>query len=658
MHARRGGANRSMITTFLGALCAVAALAAPAQAQGVLDPMFQDHAVLQRGRPIAVWGQAAPRERVSIAFNNRRVSARADADGHWRASLPAMGAGGPYTLTATTRSGETSSAQDVLIGDVWLCSGQSNMEFSVRGALYPEREIARATDASIRLMNIAHAAGPAPLDAFETPVAWAVASPETVRNFSAACYFFARELKRHVDVPMGLINSAWGGANIETWIGAEGLRAAGGFDERLDLLALYAGDANAGYARMGALWENWWRGQAAAGDEPWADATEAGDWFDLPTPMRNWKTWGVEELANHNGMVWFRRVVTLSEEQAAQGAILSLGAIDEVDQTWVNGRPIANTFGWSTERNYELPAGSLRAGDNLIVVNVLSTWDMGGMFGPPESMALKFADGSAAPLGGDWRVRVVPRAYGYAPRAPWESVGGLTSLNNAMIAPLGPYGLRGALWYQGESNTGAAEAYEGLLGALMRDWRGQFGADLPFLIVQLPNFGARPSQPVQSDWASLREAQRRAVAADGNAGLAVTIDVGDPNDLHPPNKQAVGQRLARAARHLIYGEAISASGPIPLSARVENGSVLVRFGDIEGALTAFSARGPIGFELCGADQASCRFVDAAIDGASVRLEDADGEAATRVRYCWGDAPTCTLYDGSGLPAGPFEINIE
>jgi sialate O-acetylesterase len=271
-------------------------------------------------------------------------------------------------------------------------------------------------------------------------------------------------------------------------------------------------------------------------------------------------------------------------------------------------------------------------------------------------MMVTFADGSSAPLGGDWRARIVPRSLGYAPRAPWESVGGLTSLNNAMIAPLGRYGLRGALWYQGESNTGAADQYQGLLAALMASWRIQFGAHLPVLIVQLPNFGARPSTPVQSDWASLREAQRRAVAADRNAGLAVTIDAGDPNDLHPPNKQAIGQRLARAARHLIYGEAISPSGPIPLSAERENGVVAVSFGDIEGNLRAFSARGPIGFGLCGADQASCRFADAIIEGERVRL--AGGDAATRVRYCWGDAPTCTLYDGSGLPAGPFEINIE
>jgi sialate O-acetylesterase len=358
-------------------------------------------------------------------------------------------------------------------------------------------------------------------------------------------------------------------------------------------------------------------------------------------------------------MVWFRRSVSLTPEQAARTASLSLGAIDEVDETWVNGRAIANSFGWGTERTYPLPAGVLHAGENAIVVNVLSTWDAGGMYGPKEQMALRFADGSSVPLGGDWRYQFVPESMGYPPRAPWESIGGLSSVHNAMIAPIAPYGLRGVLWYQGESNAGSAGQYQKLLRGLMSDWRREFGADLPFLVVELPNFGAPAAAPAASDWASLREAQRRAVAEDPHAALVVTIDVGDRFELHPPNKQEIGRRLARAARHLVYGEGVSPSGPRPRGARRSPNGIAVEFADVEGKLITYSADRPIGFELCGAAQASCQFVDAALSSAhGVLLNATDAVAPTRVRFCWGDAPVCNLYDQSGLPAGPFELEIQ
>jgi sialate O-acetylesterase len=272
-------------------------------------------------------------------------------------------------------------------------------------------------------------------------------------------------------------------------------------------------------------------------------------------------------------------------------------------------------------------------------------------------MALRFSDGSSVGLGGQWRYQFVPESMGYPSNAPWQSVGGLTSLYNAMISPLVPYGLKGALWYQGESNTAEADHYQGLLKALMSDWRREFAVALPFLVVELPNFGALPTAPAESAWANLREAQRRAVSGDSRAALAVTIDLGVARELHPPNKQAVGQRLARAARHLVYGEGVSASGPIPRSATHENDRVAVRFDDVAGGLVASSSERPIGFELCG-PQSGCRFVDAVLQPGRVLLDATNAAAATRVRFCWGDAPVCNLYDQSGLPAGPFEITIQ
>lgn len=236
-------------------------------------------------------------------------------------------------------------------------------------------------------------------------------------------------------------------------------------------------------------------------------------------------------------------------------------------------------------------------------------------------------------------------------------MGGLTTIYNAMIAPLGEYGFRGAVWYQGESNTGEADTYQGLLSGLISDWRRQFGTGLAFLVVQLPNYGPQPVAPGESGWATVREAERQAVAHDGRAGLAVTIDVGDAHNLHPSNKQDVGRRLARAARPVIYGENIPPSGPVPRAATRAADLISVDFSDIDSGLVAYSHDTPIGFELCGAAVGSCRYAEARIRNSQVLLTVPAGTRPSRVRYCWADSPVCTLFDRSGLPAGPFELPI-
>lgn len=646
----------AIIAVFAAAIADTTEASAP---RPLLADIFLDHAVLQRDRPIQVWGEAAAADRVTVSIAANTISTPADASGRWRTALPAMPAGGPYVLSVRTQSGASQAVSDVLVGDVWLCSGQSNMELPVSRSLNAAREISGAANDSIRILSVAHASSPTPLQHFQTPVSWQAAQPNNIADFSAACYYFARELQKSVPVPLGLIHSSFGGSSIEPWLSEAGLRALGGYDERLDLLRLYAQDPQAGMQGFANLWERWWRSRAPAGSSPWKmEAADSIEWHDVPLPMRDWKTWGVAELKNHDGMVWFRRSLNLSAAQAAGTAALSLGAIDEVDETWVNGRAVGNSFGWGTERTYQLPAGLLHAGENLIVVNVLSTWDAAGMYGPPEHMALRCADGSSVALGGQWRYQFVADSMGYPPRSPWESIGGLSSLHNAMIAPLEPYGLRGVLWYQGESNVGNAAQYQQLLAGLKDDWRRKFSSALPFLIVELPNFGAPAVAPLASDWASLREAQRRAAADDPLAALVVTIDIGDRQELHPPNKQELGRRLARAARHLVYGERISASGPTAAAARREQDRIIVTFANVEDTLVAYSATAPVGFELCGPAQASCRFVNAKLQPAAVVLDAGDATTATRVRFCWGDAPVCNLYDRSGLPAGPFELQIQ
>lgn len=621
----------------------------------LLDEMFQDHAVLQRDRPIPIWGQAEPNDEVTVEFNGASVTARADAQGQWKLELPATSAGGPFELAARASSGTTQTIADVLVGDVWLCSGQSNMEWPVKAALNSFAEIHRAPNDAIRLLTVSKHTSFTPLDTFHHPVSWQRATSESAAEFSAVCFFFARELQKHVPVPMGLIHSSWGGAKIEPWMSVRALESVGGYQDELEMLALRESDPLASIQRWSTVWESWWRSKVP-NEQPW-NANDKGEWTKAPQTLSHWEEWNVPELADFNGMLWFRAHVQLSAKQAKQDATLRIGRVDDVDMTWVNGRAIGSTAGPDTERAYRLPKGTLKPGSNTIVVNALDLWAGGGIWGPSESRTLELADGTSIALDGRWEYRIVPESVGRPPRTPWDETAGLALIGNAMIAPLGNYRMRGVLWYQGESNT-ESDNYEALLTHWIQDWRSRFGEDAALLIVQLANFGAASTQPTESGWANVREAQRRMVAKDKNAGLAVTIDLGDRYDIHPANKQQVGARLARAARHVIYGEKITPSGPTPLGARKQGDAVVVSFADVEGRLVAYSNDHPVGFELCGASQDSCRYARATIDGTTVRLTAPNAADATRVRFCWADSPICTLYDEAALPAGPFEVAIE
>ena len=633
----------------------VVSVAGHAQSLTLMSGLFQDHAVLQRERPIEVWGNAASGETVTVSLDTASAGARADGTGRWSVTLPAMSAGGPFVLKARGSSGSEQSANDVLVGDVFLCSGQSNMELPVRRSGDTDSEIRNSGNERIRMLTVQHSASPTPLTTFHDPVQWQSAAPATVPEWSATCFYFARELQKSVPVPIGLVHASWGGSNIRPWLSAAALHA-NGYAPGIELLSVYAKDPDAAQAQFGKQWEQWWRGKTAqkAGTEPWS-AGNTTPWSATPAQVGDWRFWGVPAMREFSGEVWFRTHIKLTAAQAKSATRLDLGAINMVDETWINGRVVGNTFGFDADRTYNIAPGLLHAGDNLLVVNTMSNYGSRGMLNSGSKRQLELADGSAIALDGSWQYQVAPESVGYPPRTPWEPVGGLSTLYNAMIAPLGHFGFRAALWYQGESNTGEWQAYQGLLSGLMADWRHQFGAGLPFLVVQLPNYGPQTSTPVESEWAGLREAQKQAVAHDSHAGLAVTIDIGDPQNLHPTNKQDVGRRLARAARHVVYGESLAPSGPVAISATRTDHKVVIEFQDVEGSLVAYSHDSPIGFELCGESPKSCKFADARLDGNRIELTDVPG--ARRVRYCWADSPVCTLFDGARLPAGPFELAI-
>ncbi|RYY24678.1 MAG: 9-O-acetylesterase [Sphingomonadales bacterium] len=627
------------------------------EAPALLHPMFQDHAVLQRDRPIAIWGDAAAGTEVSVEIAGKKATAKANSAGYWRAELPALPAGGPYTLTVSAGA-ETKTVQDLLIGDVWLCSGQSNMEFQVRGALNGAAEAAAGTDGELRLLTVGKNVSPGAERQFRTPVSWKLAEPKSVGDFSAVCYFMGRDLRRSEKVPIGLINASWGGTAIDAWRSEASLERDITAQDRLKLLRAYRADPAKAAAAWGTNWTDWWAAKGGGAPEPWA-AGAKGDWKPVPS-FEFWEGWGVEALRDFNGLVFYRTEVELTVAQAKQGATLLLGPPDDTDMTWVNGIGVGTNTAWGVPRQYALAPGTLKAGRNRIAVSVYDSWGGGGLTGTPEQRGIRFADGTTVPLpeAKDWRYLIAaPSSAGEPPRAPWDGITGLAGIYNGMIAPIGPYGLRGIAWYQGESDAGKAAGYADRLAGMMAGWRAQFeNPAAPFLIAQLAGWGARNTAPIESGTAEIREAQRRAALRDIKAAIAVTVDLGDVGDIHPTNKQDVGHRLSRAARVLSYGAALSRSGAEPVAARREGDVVTIRFASTDKALAAFSGL-PSGFELCGTGKGSCWFVAARLAGEAVQIE-LGGRIAARVRYCWGDSPVCNLTDGSGLPVTPFELAIE
>jgi sialate O-acetylesterase len=626
----------------------------PAPPPGLLHPMFQDHAVLQRGQPIRIYGNASAGTAVHVALGTAATDATADSSGHWTATLPTMSAGGPYTLTASG-DGKTETANDVLVGDVFLCTGQSNMALTQRAVANAALDARTATDGQVRQLSIATTGSTTPLSTFATKVSWTVESPETVPNFSASCWYMVRELKKTANVPMGMVVAAWGGARVRDWVSEPALRKLGYFNDDLAMLDTYRTDQQSAMRAWGRKWETWWHGLKQPGTPPWDASFDDTAWPTAPDAGKAWALWHSDNPDGFIGQMWMRTTVDLTAAQAAQSAILDLGSVNEEDESWINGKDVGGTS-FSNKAEHVIPAGVLKEGRNVIVSNIFCSWRNCGFRGPDENRVIRFADGGIAVLRNPWRYKQMSDKDDIiAPQLPWGVTHGATMDYNGMVAPIGAYGFRAAVWYQGESNIYFPEHYRTTLGALMADWRRQFEKPaLPFLVVQVPNYGAFSDAPnASTGWSQVREAQRLAVKDDAHAALTVNIDIGDPASLHPTNKQELGRRLAIAARHAVYGENIPPSGPEVAGAARTGSTVTVRFTGTNGKLVGRS--GVNGFELCGATQASCRFAHGDIKDGSVVLANAG--SATRVRYCWGDSPVCTLYDTSGLPAGPFETRI-
>lgn len=617
-----------------------------------LSRLFEDGMVLQRRKPIAVWGWAPSGSQVSIDFRGHTTHTTSNVAGSWIAKLPAEEAGGPLELTV--RAGQAHiELHNVLIGDVWVASGQSNMEFVVSQGNNAAQEIAAANDSLIRQFKVPDSWSDDPEDDLAGGE-WTPADPQHVGDFTAVGYFFARELRNSIKVPIGIINTTWGGSNIETWMsrGAQRIsdsawlelrRAA---DDRLkqtrEALRQKLGDLptkDPGLINGTALW---------------ADPTlDDSGWSDMPVPAY-WEEHGYKGM---DGVAWYRVAFNMSDAEQLTGATITLAGIDDDDITWINGSEIGRTAGYNIERAYRIPPSVLRVGRNVLAVRVT---DGGGGGGINGAVSLKFENGAPRSLAGNWKFKVGEVSF----QPDGQQINKVPSiLYNKMLHPILPSTIMGVLWYQGESNANNMEqatTYRDQFKTLITSWRREWdsGRDtFPFLWVQLPNFGTPDPMPsADATWATQRESMEAALSLP-KTGRAIAIDVGDGGNLHPRNKQDVGFRLALVARKTAYGQNILASGPTYRSHSVRGDTIIVVFDNVGSGLASRLTRGRVGgFSIAAADH---KFVwaDAKIVGNTVHVWGDGAKKPVAVRYAWANNPDrASLYNREQLPAAPFRTD--
>lgn len=643
----------------------VACLVAPLPALAgplTVAPHLASHMVLQQGKPAPFRGGGAqPGEEVTVSFGAVTARARADAQGNWQVSLPPLPRGQSGTVEIRAAGGTTLRLDDVVTGDVWLCSGQSNMDLPVSGSANPERTARESAGLPIRLLKLKRTAEAKPARDVVPELAWSRAAPDNLGGFSAACWHMAREILKHdPKTPLGLIHAAWGGSTIEDWMPPAALRGSGTSSEQLTWLDRYAADPAAALVAAVDATDRWAeRGDPGSAGAAWAaPGFDDSGWDRIAVPGQ-WERSGIAGLGGYDGIMWFRTTVTLTTAELGDGkdVVLRLGRIDERDRVWINGVPVGAQLVAAEQRSYRVRADLLRAGQNSIVVRVIDEMGGGGFSGPADTLALALPGGVRKPLAGEWRYRrgSADSAWREPPPAiPWSMPRGLTMAWNGMIAPLAGTALRGIAWYQGESNTSRAAAYAGTLRAWRTSWRAHFADPaLPVVIVQLPGYGPRATRPVDAPWAQLREAQRVVANDDPATGLAVAIDLGIPTDIHPAHKDVVGERMGQEALRIAYRVARPAA-PQPIRATRTPEGIAIALSGAEGLAVAGAVE-PVGFELCDAAGA-CRFARASIWGDGVVVLD-DGRPSTQVRYAWQGSPAINLYARSGLPLVPFRLDI-
>jgi sialate O-acetylesterase len=618
-----------------------------------LPRLISDGVILQRDADVKIWGWASPDEKITIRFINETYQTSANTDGDWSIVLKGLKAGGPYKMEITGKNSITVS--DILVGDVWVCSGQSNMELPMRRVswVYPT-EIANSTNPNIRQFVV-----PQKYD-FKKPHTdlsggnWKSVNPQSVLDFSAVAYFFAKEIYEKYKVPIGLINASLGGSPAEAWMSEEALKKFPAYYQEAQKFkddSLIKRIETQDNARSQA----WYR-TLSQKDEGYK---EGKNWRDPMLNTSGWLTmkipgyWANTSIGPVNGIVWFRKDIDVPASMVGTSAKLILGRIVDGDSAFVNGVFVGTVSYQYPPRRYDVPAGLLKEGKNTIVVKIISNGGKGG-FVPDKPYQLE-ANGKTIDLKGDWQMRLAATMDPLPGQTfiRWKPEG----LYNAMIHPLLNYRVKGVIWYQGESNAGKPEEYRELFPAMIRDWRTNWQqGDFPFLFVQLANFMEPRNEPGESGWAMLREAQLKTLALP-NTGMAVISDIGEWNDIHPLNKKDVGKRLALAAQKIAYGEnKVVYSGPIYQSMKIDGNKITLSFSNVGGGLITKGGSELKYFAIADADK---KFVwaKAKIEGDKVVVWNDQVPNPVAVRYAWADDPEgANLYNKEGLPASSFRTD--
>jgi sialate O-acetylesterase len=636
-----------------------------------LPALVGDGMVLQRDEVIAVWGWGDPAERVSIALQGRNYVTYTDKAGRWSVALGPLAAGGPYEMTVQGHN--VIALHNILVGDVWLASGQSNMEFALEDLKNPYRETRRANFPQIRLFVVGHEAAVRPKEDVASG-GWQSAIPESVAKFSAVAYLFGKELHERYHVPIGLIESSWGGTTAETWMSESALKPFPHFDSAIQSLRHIDGRIEANYERYVSAVTAWYqqhgredRGQSL-GRAVWADPDfDASHWPTMSEPRPD-AAWG-KDFARFSGIAWFRREINVPPEQAGKNLLLHLGKMEQDDTTYFNGEKVGETQGDDYLRDYPVPGKSVRAGRNVIAIRLAGITDPRdpslGMAGPEKAMNVEL-EGTTLALSGLWSYQLGPEVKDFpvtdaatlaahpSPTAPQYAP---SVLFNGMIHPLTHFRIKGVIWYQGESNAeeNRSAEYRQLFPALIKDWRTRWGYGVPFLFVQLAGYGPNQPEPAEYSWADLREAQTMALSLP-HTGMATAIDLGDEEDLHPKNKQPLAHRLALTAFNVAYGERMVYSGPTYQSMQIERKEIRIKFSNVGSGLLVRDKYGYVrGFAITGADG---KFVwaQARLDGDDVVVFNPAIEAPVAVRYDWSNTPDGNLFNREGLPSVPFRTD--
>ena len=610
--------------------------------------LFSDGMVLQRNKEIPVWGWADANEKVEVRFNKQTKTIQADKNGKWMIKLSAEKAGGPFELTIIGKNKIT--IKDVLVGEVWICSGQSNMEFQVSKTINAEKEIADSNYPMIRHFGVAQDLSGTPKDDLKAGK-WEVSNKETVGNFTAVGFYFAKKLYTELKIPIGIINTSWGGTNVETWTSREAFQKSDEFKEMIaevpvmnidSISKLYAIQMKERVEKIQGTPVN------TENENTFKEPTfnDAG-WGELNTPG----LWENQPLGNLDGIVWMRRTIVLSAEDIKNKATLSLAKIDDEDITYVNGIEIGKNTQYDLKRVYEVPSNLLREGQNVIAVRIVDNSGGGGIYG--EASDLKLTLGSKTiPLDGKWKFKVIMVKTSLSPNS-YPSL-----LYNAMVNPLVPYAIEGVLWYQGEANVWRAKQYKKAFPLMIQDWRTQFKqGDFPFYFVQLSTFDEfKGNSKVGSRWAELREAQYETLKLK-NTGMAVTTDIGNAKDIHPTNKQDVGLRLAAIALNNVYGKKQVYSGPTFKSQQIKGNQIILTFDNIgSGLSTSDNSQSVKGFEIAGSDKVF-HSAKAIIKDNKIIVSSENVSNPVAVHYGWADDDTeINLFNKEKFPASPFRTD--